>query len=366
MPFSDRSARSVPIAGVTASSGGRARVPGRYGWGIVDSVVSPLGRAVGERSGSAAARPSRGGSRTPSWSSAPSGGGSPRSTSCGSCAQAEACTRPGEIGALLRREGLYTSHLTAWRKQRDAGALEALERPRGRKPADPRDARDRRAARRAERAEAELEKARQVIEVQGNVSALLGRAARAQGRARRAPSDDRADRRRAHADRSAPGRRAGRWAPSPATIYRRRRPPAPRPRGRGRRRPGRSPSPSARRCWPSCTRERFVDSSPAQVWATLLDEGSYLASRAHDVPAAGRRHGQRPRAARPAHPSRLRRRPSCSPSGPTRSGQLGHHQAQGPGEVDLLLPLRDPRRLQPLRRRLDRPAPRDRPSSPRR
>ena len=50
--------------------------------------------------------------------------------------QAEACTRPGEIGALLRREGLYTSHLTAWRKQRDAGALEALGRPRGRKPAD--------------------------------------------------------------------------------------------------------------------------------------------------------------------------------------------------------------------------------------
>src|SRR3954447_23619541 len=54
--------------------------------------------------------------------------------------QAEACTRPVEIGALLRREGLYTSHLTAWRKQRDAGALAGLDRPRGRKPADPREA----------------------------------------------------------------------------------------------------------------------------------------------------------------------------------------------------------------------------------
>ncbi len=54
--------------------------------------------------------------------------------------EAEACSRPGEIGALLRREGLYTSHLTAWRKQRDRGALKALSRPRGRKPADPRDA----------------------------------------------------------------------------------------------------------------------------------------------------------------------------------------------------------------------------------
>ena len=88
--------------------------------------------------------------------------------------ETEACTRPGEIGALLRREGLYTSHLTAWRKQRDAGALEALDRRRGRKPADPREAENAALRRRLERAEAELEKTRRVIEVQGNVSALLG------------------------------------------------------------------------------------------------------------------------------------------------------------------------------------------------
>jgi len=37
---------------------------------------------------------------------------------------ADACKEPGEVGALLRREGLYTSHLTYWRKQRDDGALE--------------------------------------------------------------------------------------------------------------------------------------------------------------------------------------------------------------------------------------------------
>jgi transposase len=88
--------------------------------------------------------------------------------------QADACTRPGEIGTLLRREGLYTSHLTAWRKQRDAGALEALDRTRGRKPADRRDAENAALRRRLERVEAELLKARRVIEVQGNVSALLG------------------------------------------------------------------------------------------------------------------------------------------------------------------------------------------------
>jgi transposase-like protein len=87
--------------------------------------------------------------------------------------EAEACTRPGEIGALLRREGLYTSHLTYWRKQRDAGALKELGRPRGRKPADRRDGEIAELRGRLERTERELEKARKVIEVQGNVSALL-------------------------------------------------------------------------------------------------------------------------------------------------------------------------------------------------
>jgi transposase len=88
-------------------------------------------------------------------------------------AEADACTRPGEVGELLRREGLYTSHLTYWRKQRKDGALRELGKPRGRKPADKRDAQIAALTRRAERAEAELQKAKKVIEVQGNLSALL-------------------------------------------------------------------------------------------------------------------------------------------------------------------------------------------------
>ena len=51
-------------------------------------------------------------------------------------AEADACDRPGEVGELLRREGLYTSHLTYWRKQRKDGALQELGKPRGRKPVD--------------------------------------------------------------------------------------------------------------------------------------------------------------------------------------------------------------------------------------
>jgi|SRR5579875_2778623 len=88
-------------------------------------------------------------------------------------AEADACTEPGQVGALLRREGLYTSHLTYWRKQRREGAMKELGQPRGRKPADKRDAQIAALTRRAERAEAELAKMKRVVEIQGNVSALL-------------------------------------------------------------------------------------------------------------------------------------------------------------------------------------------------
>lgn len=49
-------------------------------------------------------------------------------------AQAERCTEPGEVGALLRREGLYSSHLTAWRAAQAAGGLAGPTRKRGPKP----------------------------------------------------------------------------------------------------------------------------------------------------------------------------------------------------------------------------------------
>jgi transposase len=87
--------------------------------------------------------------------------------------EAEACSGPGEVGELLRREGLYTSHLAYWRKQRREGALAGLGRSRGRKPADRRDVQIAELKRRNERLEDELGKARKVIEIQGNLSALL-------------------------------------------------------------------------------------------------------------------------------------------------------------------------------------------------
>src|SRR5512132_3161842 len=90
----------------------------------------------------------------------------------GILAEYERLDREGK-GALLRREGLYTSLLSEWRKQRDRGALQALARPWGRPPVDLVEREAARLRRRVEQLESELGKARKVIEVQGKLSALL-------------------------------------------------------------------------------------------------------------------------------------------------------------------------------------------------
>ena len=87
----------------------------------------------------------------------------------------DGATDLGAKGALLRREGLYSSHIVEWRRARDAGAIAGLAaRPR---PArlTPEGAELARLRRRAERAEAELAKTRLVIEIQGKASELLER-----------------------------------------------------------------------------------------------------------------------------------------------------------------------------------------------
>lgn len=76
-------------------------------------------------------------------------------------------------GELLRREDLYTSLLSEWRKQRDRGAIEALAGRPGRPPHDPVERENTRLRNRVERLEDDLMRARSVIEVQGKVSALL-------------------------------------------------------------------------------------------------------------------------------------------------------------------------------------------------
>src|SRR3990172_401718 len=92
--------------------------------------------------------------------------------------EADACTAPGAIGALLRREGLYSSLLVEWRRARGRGELAALTpKKRGRKPT-PVDPRDRKLAE-LERQVAQLtgraERAEILVETQKNLAALLGR-----------------------------------------------------------------------------------------------------------------------------------------------------------------------------------------------
>jgi transposase-like protein len=78
-----------------------------------------------------------------------------------------------ERGALLRREGLYSSLITTWREQRDRGAEQALARPAGRQKADPRDREITRLTREVGRLEGELDTSRRVVEIQAKLSALL-------------------------------------------------------------------------------------------------------------------------------------------------------------------------------------------------
>jgi transposase len=89
--------------------------------------------------------------------------------------EADNCTEPGQIGALLRREGLYSSHLSTWRQQRERGALEALNpRKRGRKRKDELERKVAQQQREIERLQTRLEQAKTIIEVQKKLSRLLG------------------------------------------------------------------------------------------------------------------------------------------------------------------------------------------------
>ncbi len=331
------------------------------------TLIQRPGRGASRRRASdlAAARPSRWGSRTPSWSSGAKRRHFRAEYKLRILREAEACTRPGEIGALLRREGLYTSHLVAWRKQRDVGALGAWSARAAASRRTCATPRTPRCGGAQERAEAELEKARRVIEIQGNVSALLEQMLGTEGASRRgAPGDDRET-----VEELTPiiGTRPACRAlgASPATVYRRRRPPAPRPAAAAGRPRGRSLRAEREAVLAELHSERFVDRSPAQVWATLLDEGTYLASERTMYRLLAAEHG-RVRERREQRRAPRLRAPELLAEPPQRGLLLGHHQAARAGEVDLLLPLRDPRRLQPLRRRLDRPAPRERPRRQRR
>ena len=90
--------------------------------------------------------------------------------------EADACKTPGAVGALLRREGLYSSHLTTWRAARERGELAGTPKKRGpvRRVADPRDKRITELERERTRWQQRAERAEALVELQKQMAALLG------------------------------------------------------------------------------------------------------------------------------------------------------------------------------------------------
>ena len=88
--------------------------------------------------------------------------------------EADACTQPGEVGALLRREGLYSSHLTTWRQQRQQGELQGLAPAKRGRKIDPQGAELARLQRENAQLQAQVERAELIIDVQKKLSQLLG------------------------------------------------------------------------------------------------------------------------------------------------------------------------------------------------
>ncbi len=91
--------------------------------------------------------------------------------------EAETCTRQGELGALLRREGLYFSNLTVWRKQRERGEIEGLsQKKRGPLPKEksPLAAKVATLERENRRLKSRAERAEGLVELQKKVSEILG------------------------------------------------------------------------------------------------------------------------------------------------------------------------------------------------
>jgi hypothetical protein len=91
--------------------------------------------------------------------------------------QADLCTEPGQIGELLRKQGLYSSHLTLWRRQRDQGILNGLtpaKRGRKAKTQNPLAKRVAELERETQRLQNKLKQARIIIEAQKKISEILG------------------------------------------------------------------------------------------------------------------------------------------------------------------------------------------------
>ena len=239
--------------------------------------------------------------------------------------EVDACKRPGEVGALLRREGLYSSLLTNWRRQREAGALQAMRgRRRGPtpRPVDPRvkqlEAENRRLQRKLQRAE--------------TIITLPKKSCRDPEDPPEAPRHRRDRLMRAIAAVTTPGETAALCHSvglARASFYRRRRPTPSLPPP-----PSRAPSPRAlaaderQAMLDTLHSERFVDQSPAEVHATLLEEQTYLGSVRTLYRVLAEAHEVRERRAQARHP--VYTKPELVATGPNQVWSWDITKLKGP------------------------------------
>lgn len=163
----------------SASAPGSASVPGPASAPRSASAPGPSPEEVQERRDGERSEPSRSDGTS---SAAPPTQVHPRPTRRYLSAEyklrvlqeVDACRAPGEIGAILRREGLYSGHLSNWRAQRRKGALGALAARRGPKPPAPEAREVERLRGENARLRRELEKANLCLEIQKKVSEMLG------------------------------------------------------------------------------------------------------------------------------------------------------------------------------------------------
>ncbi len=188
--------------------------------------------------------------------------------------EADTCTAPGAIGALLRREGLYSSHLTTWRAQRARGELAGLT-PKQRGPApkakNPLAAKVATLEREVSRQTARAERAEALVELQKKSGGAPGDPAPTNRREALMPLITE------HSVILGVAPVCQALAVPRATYYRWHQP---KPRGpaRPRRAPRALPPEERQQILAVLNDDRFADLAPAEVYATLLDEGKYLCS----------------------------------------------------------------------------------------
>ena len=196
--------------------------------------------------------------------------------------EADGCQEPGQIAALLRREGLYSSHLTEWRRARREGSLKALAKPRGPKGRgrDPVTIENEQLRKENAGLRQRLKQAETILDIQKKASELLGNPPE--------PAVERRRRMRAAVETLAPtvglAPACRALGVARASVYRHRKSLVPKARSSRRPLPCALAPQERTQVLDTLHEDRFLDRAPAAVYATLQGQRSRSRSRESAVP----------------------------------------------------------------------------------